>query len=141
MGYLIESNALSNYKQFIIPFADILSGSFELNSNLAPNEYWFCTFASFRLINSPSGVLRGFTIFSLRQSLGANQAIYDNVNSSNPNSLVIDEYYTFTPNIQLSPTTYGCFTKGPKYIMQIQGSYISGDGDIELNFYYNRVAI
>jgi hypothetical protein len=137
----IKNENVSNFQKFIIPFADILTGSYFLNSTIPSGQYWFCTFAAFRLINSPSGVLRGFDKFSLRQTGGTNQTIYDNSISSNPGSLVIDEFYTFSYNIQLGPTLYGCYTNGPRYIFEISGAYISGDGDIELYFYYNTISV
>jgi hypothetical protein len=141
MGYLINPNPLSNYKQFVIPFADILIGNYELNSSLAANEYWLCTFASFRLINSTSGVLRGFNDITLGQSGGNTQKIFEMQASDLPGGLTTNSIYTFADSVQLGPTLFGCNSSGPRYLILFNGTYISGDGDIVLDFYYNKVTI
>jgi hypothetical protein len=140
MGYLINNNPLGNYQKFIVPQADIITGSYFLTQDLSNNKFWFLTFASFRLINSTAPYV-GFSHINLRQSGGINQGVIETSIFSTPGAIETDKYYTFAYNQQHSPNKLGSYSEGPRYLIEFDGSYISGNGDIELNFYYNEISI
>ena len=140
MGYLINNNPLSNYQKFIIPQADIIAGSYFLTTDLSTNKFWFCTFATFRLINSTLPYT-GFQEISLRQTGGNFQGYLDLNSLPTPNTIETDYFYTFAYNTQAPPVEFGNYTTGPRYIFDLNGTYIAGNGDIELHFYYNEITI
>jgi hypothetical protein len=137
--YILSNNA-SNYQNFIIPQADIITGNYFLNTNLAANEFWILTFATLRLINSTTPYT-GFTDISLRQSGGSYQGIIET--SILPNAGTIESNYilTFAYNVTTGPTLFGAYSSGPRYAIRFNGLYISGDGDFELNFYYQQIFV
>ena len=137
--YIINNN-LNNYQKFIIPEVDIIAGGYFLTESLSTNKFWFCTFASFRLINSTIPYT-GFQEISIRQT-GGNQQGYLDLNSlAIPNTIETDYFYMFAYNTQPTPVEFGNYTSGPRYIFELNGTYIAGNGDIELHFYYNEITI
>jgi hypothetical protein len=137
--YIINNNP-DNYQKFIIPQADIISGSYFLTQNLAANEFWILTFATLQLINSTLPYT-GFTFIELRQTGGTNQGIIDTSGLSIPGSIQSNFIYTFAYNTQVLPTKFGAETFGPRYVLSLNGGYVSGNGDFELNFYYKQYFI
>jgi len=140
MGYLINSNPLGNYRKFIIPQSDIIAGSSFLTQDLSNNKFWFLTFASFRLINSTVNY-DGFSHIILRQTGGNSQGVIETSAMNTPGEIEPDIFYTFAYNQQHSPNKLGAYTAGPRYLLDLQGSYTAGNGDIELHFYYNEITI
>jgi hypothetical protein len=140
MGYLINPNPLANYQKFIISQADIISGSTFLTTDLSTNKFWFVTFATFRLINSTTPYT-GFQNIYLRQTGGNSQGYLDLNSIAIPNTIESNYFYTFAYNTQSTPTQFGNYTLGPRYIFELDGTYITGNGDIELHFYYNEITI
>lgn len=144
MGYLITSNPLSNFLKIIIPESFLqnvnLNDAYFINSNLPTNQFWFLTFASFRLINSTIPY-DGFSHIGLAQSGGNSQGILETSQNPSPGIIDSDLFYCFAYNQQHSPNKLGSFTTGPRYAFTVEGTYISGNGDIELSFYYNIINI
>jgi hypothetical protein len=137
--YILSNNA-SNYQKFIIPQADIIAGSYFLTTNLAANEFWLLTFATLRLINSTTPYT-GFSRILLRQSGGSNQGIVQTSFLPIPGTIESDYILTFGYNISTGPTIFGAYSSGPRYGIEFDGLYISGDGDFELNFYYQQIFV
>lgn len=144
MGYLINSNPLGNYKKVIIPESFlqsiVIGDSFFITQDLGSTKFWFLTFATFRLINSTVNY-DGFTHIILLQSGGINQGIVETSISPIPGEIIQNSFYTFAYNEQHSPNKLGSFSQGPRYAINFNGTYASGNGDIELHFYYNEITI
>lgn len=144
MGYLINPNPLGNYQKVIIPESFlqniVLADSYFINTNLGSDKFWFLTFATFRLINSTVNY-DGFSHITLGQSGGLNQGVLETSIAAIPGELDSISFYTFSYNQQHSPNKLGCFTRGPRYQIGFTGTYVSGNGDIELHFYYNEITI
>lgn len=144
MGYLINNNPLSNYQKVIIPESFLqsisLGDAFFINTDLGTNQFWFLTFAAFRLVNSTINY-NGFSHISLAQSGGNNQGILETAQNPSPGIIEPDLFYCFAYNTQHSPSRLGSFTTGPRYAFGVDGSYVSGNGDIELHLYYNIITI
>lgn len=141
MGYLVNPNPLSNYRKFIVPEADIITGSSFLTQDLGSNKFWFLTFATFRLINSTVNY-DGFTHIALRQTNGNNQGILETSMFPTPGELEPNYFYCFAYNQQHSPNKLGSYnTSSTRYLIDFQGTYTAGNGDLELHFYYNEIVI
>lgn len=145
MGYFINSNPLSNYKKIIIPesfLQNAITGSqYFFTEDLGANKFWFVTFCAFRLINSTVDY-DGFSHIELYQTSAISQGIIETA-ISQPTAGVImsDRFYTFAYNQQHTPNKLGAYTSGPRYGMEFEGGYVSGNGDIEVHFYYNEITI
>lgn len=144
MGYLINPNPLANYQKVIIPESDLqsifISGQYFITQNLGSNKFWFVTFATFRLINSTVNY-DGFTSISLSQSGGNLQGVLETSANPTPGEIEPNIFYTFAYNQQLILNTLGAYSAGPRYAVNFDGTYIAGNGDIELHFYYNEITI
>ena len=144
MGYLINPNPLANYKKVIIPESDLQSivgnAAYFITQNLGSNKFWFVTFAAFRLINSTVNY-DGFSHITLEQTGGNSQGVLETSANPTPGEIEPNLFYTFAYNQQHSPNKLGAFTSGPRYAVIFDGTYIAGNGDIELHFYYNEITI
>jgi hypothetical protein len=144
MGYLINPNPLANYKKVIIPESDlqsiVIGGSYFITTNLGTNKFWFVTFAAFRLINSTVNY-DGFSHITLKQTGGNSQGVLETSSNPTPGEIEPDIFYTFAYNQQHSPNKLGAYSLGPRYAINFDGTYISGNGDLELHFYYNEINI
>jgi hypothetical protein len=144
MGYLINPNPLGNYQKVIIPESDLQSiflfGEYFITQNLGSNKFWFVTFAAFRLINSTVNY-DGFSHITLRQSGGNSQGILETSANPTPGEIEPNYFYTFAYNQQHSPNKLGAYTSGPRYAVGFNGSYIAGNGDLELHFYYTEITL
>lgn len=142
MGYLINPNPLSNYRKFIVPEADIITTqSYFLTQDLGLNKFWFLTFATFRLINSTINY-DGFSHICLRQSGGINQGVLETSILPTSGQIEPNVFYCFAYNQQHSPNKLGSYnTPSTRYVIDFQGTYTAGNGDIELHFYYNEIVI
>ena len=144
MGYLINPNPLANYKKVIIPESDlqsiVIGSSYFITTNLGTNKFWFVTFAAFRLINSTVNY-DGFAHITLGQSGGNSQGVLETSSNPTPGEIEPDIFYTFAYNQQHSPNKLGAYSRGPRYQISFDGTYISGNGDLELHFYYNEITI
>lgn len=141
MGYLINSNPLANYKRFIIPEADILAGSSFLTQDLGTNKFWFLTFATFRLINSTVNY-KGFNHITLRQTGGNDQGVSETSEYPTAGEIEPNYFYCFAYMQQHSPNKLGSYNfASTRYLMDFQGTYTGGNGDIELHFYYNEIIL
>ena len=142
--YLINPNPLSNYIKVIVPESDlqsiVIGGQYFITQSLASNKFWFLTFATFRLINSTVNY-DGFTAISLSQTGGNRQGILDTSTNPTPGEIEPNLFYTFAYNQQLIPNILGAYSAGPRYAIFFDGTYISGNGDIELHLYYNEITI
>ena len=141
MGYLINPNPLGNYQKFIVPEADIITGTYFLINPIPANSFYFLTFATFRLINSTINY-QGYSHISLRQTGGSAQGVSETSIYPTPGEIEPNVFYNFAYMQQHSPNKLGSFNTAnavTKYEIYFDGTYIDGNGDIELHFYYNEI--